>query len=339
MNEEYLREKEVQVEEGSRQRSNFGGNLVSAIAILAVGLSAGYSIKTFIISQQIKPEQRYVQGIPKYNNYTAKRGDTLSKISMRYGVPLDELVELNDIENPNIIEVGQVLKIPTIFNSRSDSVGSNTLRKEAKTSVSDTKLDTGDLEKKIEEARSTLIYIRDNSYMDKNEKEEEIDRIKRNYGEDILLKAIRRIPLYDQNSGKFTRIDTWARETTSDLDKDTPFGRDPVGEAFDLLMGNKSPFEFVKENYEDSSSGFSNYGNRGSNSSSSSGSGPSFSGKEDTTLDRATNARNRVERERETERERKAKESRENMDKAGKEISDSVSKSVDKVKGLFSSDK
>jgi hypothetical protein len=44
--------------------------------------------------------------------YTVQPGDTLTKIAVKYGVTVDELVALNDIENPDLIYVGQVLKIP-----------------------------------------------------------------------------------------------------------------------------------------------------------------------------------------------------------------------------------
>lgn len=39
-------------------------------------------------------------------------GDTLWKISRKYGVPLDVLIKLNNIENPDNLVVGMELKIP-----------------------------------------------------------------------------------------------------------------------------------------------------------------------------------------------------------------------------------
>lgn len=44
--------------------------------------------------------------------YTVKRGDTLSKIANRYGITVNEIVALNNIQNPNLIYVGQQLRIP-----------------------------------------------------------------------------------------------------------------------------------------------------------------------------------------------------------------------------------
>ena len=44
--------------------------------------------------------------------YTVKAGDTLSFIAKKYGTTYQKLAEYNNIANPNIINVGQVIKIP-----------------------------------------------------------------------------------------------------------------------------------------------------------------------------------------------------------------------------------
>lgn len=44
--------------------------------------------------------------------YTVKAGDTLSKIAAAYGTTYQKLASYNGIANPNIINVGQVIKIP-----------------------------------------------------------------------------------------------------------------------------------------------------------------------------------------------------------------------------------
>ncbi len=54
-----------------------------------------------------------VENPPNYVNYTVKPGDTLGKISQAFGVRPDVIAEVNGIVNPNLIYVGQVLKIPT----------------------------------------------------------------------------------------------------------------------------------------------------------------------------------------------------------------------------------
>ncbi|MDD4734028.1 MAG: peptidoglycan DD-metalloendopeptidase family protein [Bacilli bacterium] len=44
--------------------------------------------------------------------YTVKRGDTLSKIATMYNTTYQKLAEYNNIKNPNIINVGQIIRIP-----------------------------------------------------------------------------------------------------------------------------------------------------------------------------------------------------------------------------------
>jgi len=46
------------------------------------------------------------------DTYIVRRGDTLSRISARYGVRMSRLLELNpDIANANLIYVGQALRL------------------------------------------------------------------------------------------------------------------------------------------------------------------------------------------------------------------------------------
>jgi len=47
------------------------------------------------------------------NRYVVKRGDTVKNISSRYGITSDELLKANKINNPNIIQPGQSLRITT----------------------------------------------------------------------------------------------------------------------------------------------------------------------------------------------------------------------------------
>ncbi len=44
--------------------------------------------------------------------YTVQPGDTLYDIAQRFGSTVDALVEANDITDPDVLEVGQVLEIP-----------------------------------------------------------------------------------------------------------------------------------------------------------------------------------------------------------------------------------
>lgn len=55
-------------------------------------------------------------------DYTVKRGDTLGRIARDNDVTLEELVELNDITNPNLIYPGQVLLIPGVDDIEPDII-------------------------------------------------------------------------------------------------------------------------------------------------------------------------------------------------------------------------
>jgi len=49
---------------------------------------------------------------PEETIYTVKKGDSLSKIARKYGVSVSEIVKVNGISNPNLISIGQKIKIP-----------------------------------------------------------------------------------------------------------------------------------------------------------------------------------------------------------------------------------
>jgi LysM repeat protein len=46
------------------------------------------------------------------DSYTVQAGDTLAEIAARFNVTVADLAEANDIDNIDVIEVGQVLVIP-----------------------------------------------------------------------------------------------------------------------------------------------------------------------------------------------------------------------------------
>ena len=55
--------------------------------------------------------------VDDYIRYTIQRGDTLSEIAQRYNTTVNELVRLNNIQNPNMIYSNEILLIPTKNNS------------------------------------------------------------------------------------------------------------------------------------------------------------------------------------------------------------------------------
>lgn len=68
-------------------------------------------------AQPIRPTPNPVRFPMQMNDdgrYTVQSGDTLALIAARFAVSLDSLVSLNNIANPNQLEVGQVLQIPSV---------------------------------------------------------------------------------------------------------------------------------------------------------------------------------------------------------------------------------
>ncbi len=84
--------------------AQFFGSNVKAIAE-ANGLSHPYTIY---------PGQELVIPVgnlaaPRY--YVVRPGDTVVSIADRYGLELENLLSLNNLENPNIIYPGQILRL------------------------------------------------------------------------------------------------------------------------------------------------------------------------------------------------------------------------------------
>lgn len=61
---------------------------------------------------EVSPTAPAVAASPTPVLYTVQRGDYLSLIAAEHGVTVEALIAANEITNPNVIEVGQVLTIP-----------------------------------------------------------------------------------------------------------------------------------------------------------------------------------------------------------------------------------
>ena len=78
----------------------------------------GFGKKTNETKPQTQPEttqKPVVSNVSTKNDeivYVVKKGDTLSKIASKYGTTYQTLASYNGIINPNVINVGQVIKIP-----------------------------------------------------------------------------------------------------------------------------------------------------------------------------------------------------------------------------------
>lgn len=67
--------------------------------------SAGYDYKN------VQNKVNEILTVKPQRTYTVQSGDTLSGIASRYGTTYQHLAQINEINNPNVIHVGQVLKI------------------------------------------------------------------------------------------------------------------------------------------------------------------------------------------------------------------------------------
>ena len=75
------------------------------------GVGSGYTFRGFIYNPSVKEEVTPTPSSSDYE-YIVKRGDTLSSIARRYNTTYQELARYNNIANPNLIYVNQVIKIP-----------------------------------------------------------------------------------------------------------------------------------------------------------------------------------------------------------------------------------
>lgn len=71
----------------------------------------GEKLRITSIEQTNSSQNQTVTNPSVNQTYVVQRGDTLSRIALRFGTTVQKLVNLNDIRNPNLIFVGQVLKI------------------------------------------------------------------------------------------------------------------------------------------------------------------------------------------------------------------------------------
>lgn len=68
-------------------------------------------VGTTVIIQSFSADDQ-MGGLGGYKNYIVKPGDTLWKIAQQFGVTVEQLMSLNNISNPDNLQVGQILLIP-----------------------------------------------------------------------------------------------------------------------------------------------------------------------------------------------------------------------------------
>ena len=72
--------------------------------------------ETIVEGQQIMIPNNTGTNVDNYFNYTVLKGDTLYLLSKKYNTSIEEIKRLNNITS-NLLSVGQVLKIPEIYNN------------------------------------------------------------------------------------------------------------------------------------------------------------------------------------------------------------------------------
>ena len=91
------------------------GNTLYAIAqFFGISVKAIAQANGLMPPDTISPGQELVIPVsgaaaPKY--YVVRPGDTMTSIADRYGLELEDLLNLNRPENPNIIYPGQILRL------------------------------------------------------------------------------------------------------------------------------------------------------------------------------------------------------------------------------------
>lgn len=64
------------------------------------------------INSRLSGSDSMPDNVDPYIRYIVKKGDTLYRLSRRYDVPIAKIIEINNLNNPNLIKVGQMLLIP-----------------------------------------------------------------------------------------------------------------------------------------------------------------------------------------------------------------------------------
>lgn len=75
-------------------------------------LIAGMKKETAKPAPAKTPAKKPAKAEPKYNEYTVKKGDTLTAIAEKYGTTWRTLAVVNNIADPDVITVGQKIKVP-----------------------------------------------------------------------------------------------------------------------------------------------------------------------------------------------------------------------------------
>ncbi|ONI42816.1 hypothetical protein AN640_07080 [Candidatus Epulonipiscium fishelsonii] len=77
--------------------------------VVAPSAPPTYIPPSHVVVPSAPPTYMYPNGEPIYFGHIVQLGDTLHSIAQRYGTSVDYLMKVNNISNPNLIHVGQIL--------------------------------------------------------------------------------------------------------------------------------------------------------------------------------------------------------------------------------------
>ncbi|MEB3100807.1 3D domain-containing protein [Ferviditalea candida] len=75
--------------------------------------SSGPSKSNVSFVEQAKLQLTEAQSSHPEQRYTVAAGDTLYRIAMNYGTTVDQLMSANGIDDPRLLQVGQILRLPS----------------------------------------------------------------------------------------------------------------------------------------------------------------------------------------------------------------------------------
>ena len=87
-------------------------NTIGLRITLSVWAKVSYKVNKEWIVDVVESENGRAESEASVIIYSVDKGDTLWKLAKKYNTTIEELVKINDIENPEIIIIGQKLIIP-----------------------------------------------------------------------------------------------------------------------------------------------------------------------------------------------------------------------------------
>ena len=92
--------------------STIEANTIGVRITLSVWAKVSYKVNKEWIVDVVESENGRAESEASVIIYSVDKGDTLWKLAKKYNTTIEELVKINDIENPEIIIIGQKLIIP-----------------------------------------------------------------------------------------------------------------------------------------------------------------------------------------------------------------------------------